>query len=67
MLAGLEPAASPLADWATDAALPPWGTAGFDSENGRFEERLKNDPLTSSPYTAEKRFMLSFSVKVARR
>ncbi len=40
MLARLEPAASALVDWAMDAALPLWATAGFDNENGRFEERL---------------------------
>jgi mannose/cellobiose epimerase-like protein (N-acyl-D-glucosamine 2-epimerase family) len=40
MLARLEPAASALVDWAIDAALPLWATAGFDAERGRFEERL---------------------------
>lgn len=40
MLARLEPAAAALVDWAIDAALPLWATAGFDAENGRFEERL---------------------------
>jgi mannose/cellobiose epimerase-like protein (N-acyl-D-glucosamine 2-epimerase family) len=40
MLARLEPAAVALVDWATDAALPLWATAGFDPEHGRFEERL---------------------------
>jgi mannose-6-phosphate isomerase len=40
MLARLEPAAVALVDWAIDAALPLWATAGFDPEHGRFEERL---------------------------
>ncbi len=40
MLARLEPAAAALVDWAIDAALPLWATAGFDAERGRFEERL---------------------------
>jgi len=40
MLARLEPAAAALVDWAIDAALPLWATAGFDAEHGRFEERL---------------------------
>ena len=40
MLARLEPAAAALVDWAIDAALPLWATAGFDGEHGRFEERL---------------------------
>lgn len=40
MLARLEPAAAALVDWAVDAALPLWATAGFDAEHGRFEERL---------------------------
>lgn len=40
MSARLEPAASALVDWAIDAALPFWATAGFDAEHGRFEERL---------------------------
>ena len=39
-MARLRPAAAALLGWATDAALPLWGTAGFDSEHGRFEERL---------------------------
>ena len=39
-MARLRPAASALLGWATDAALPLWGTAGFDFEHGRFEERL---------------------------
>jgi mannose-6-phosphate isomerase len=40
MLARLEPAAAALVDWAIDAALPLWATAGFDAAHGRFEERL---------------------------
>jgi mannose/cellobiose epimerase-like protein (N-acyl-D-glucosamine 2-epimerase family) len=40
MLARLEPATAALVDWAIDAALPLWATAGFDAEHGRFEERL---------------------------
>jgi mannose-6-phosphate isomerase len=40
MLARIEPAAAALVDWAIDAALPLWATAGFDAEHGRFEERL---------------------------
>jgi len=40
MLARLEATAAALVDWATDAALPLWATAGFDAEHGRFEERL---------------------------
>lgn len=40
MLARLQPAAAALVDWAIDAALPLWATAGFDAEHGRFEERL---------------------------
>ena len=40
MLARLEPAAAALVDWAIEAALPLWATAGFDAEHGRFEERL---------------------------
>lgn len=40
MLARLEPAAVALVDWAIDAALPLWATAGFDADHGRFEERL---------------------------
>ncbi len=40
MLARLESAAAALVDWAIDAALPLWATAGFDDEHGRFEERL---------------------------
>lgn len=39
-MAALETAAAALVSWATDAALPLWGAAGFDSEHGRFEERL---------------------------
>ncbi len=40
MAGRLTPAAAALLGWATEAALPLWGTAGFDSEHGRFEERL---------------------------
>jgi len=36
-------AASGLERWAVDHALPLWGTAGFDRERGRFEERLSFD------------------------
>src|SRR5215831_11167926 len=34
-----DPAAA-LLGWASDAALPLWAEAGFDREQGRFEERL---------------------------
>ncbi|MBY0321598.1 MAG: AGE family epimerase/isomerase [Reyranella sp.] len=51
MLARLEPAASALVDWAIDAALPLWASAGFDAEHGRFEERLTlgGAPLPDAP------------------
>jgi mannose/cellobiose epimerase-like protein (N-acyl-D-glucosamine 2-epimerase family) len=51
MLARLEPAAAALVDWAIDAALPLWATAGFDAEHGRFEERLtlSGGPLPDVP------------------
>ena len=39
-MAAIGPAATALVDWAIDAAFPLWGTAGFDAEHGRFEERL---------------------------
>jgi mannose-6-phosphate isomerase len=32
--------ATALLDWASEAALPLWAEVGFDSEQGRFEERL---------------------------
>ncbi len=40
MLARPDPAAVALVDWAIDAALPLWATAGFDAEHHRFEECL---------------------------
>ena len=36
-------AARGLQRWAVDHALPLWGTAGFDRDRGRFEERLTLD------------------------
>lgn len=42
----MRPLASPraqLLDWACRSALPLWATLGFDSRNGRFEERLTFD------------------------
>ena len=51
MLARLEPTAWGLVDWAKDAALPLWATAGFDNEHGRFEVRLTlgGERLTDVP------------------
>jgi mannose-6-phosphate isomerase len=40
MAARLKPAAAALVAWATGSALPLWATAGFDVEQGRFEELL---------------------------
>jgi mannose/cellobiose epimerase-like protein (N-acyl-D-glucosamine 2-epimerase family) len=40
MAARHEPAVAALVGWATGMALPFWATAGFDFQQGRFEERL---------------------------
>jgi len=42
-IAVVRPAAARLRQWAISQALPLWAEAGFDSEHGRFEERLSLD------------------------
>lgn len=39
----IEKVAATLMAWTTDLALPLWASAGFDTETGRFEERLTFD------------------------
>ena len=49
--ARLRPAAARLRAWAIEKALPLWAGAGFDREQGRFEERLSlaGAPIADAP------------------